>query len=81
MKTKICPECRSKMEIKRTTLHFEREKFYADIENVCSFICPNCGTRSIPADVAKSITDTVEHLFKSAKEPIFTGLSFQKIAV
>ena len=81
METKTCPECRKKMELKRTTLHFERGKFYADIENVSAFICTNCGTRSISPNVAKSVTETVEHLFKSAKKPTFTGISFQKVAV
>lgn len=81
MKTKTCPNCRGKMEAKRTTLHFEQGKFYADIENVSSFICSNCGTRSIPANVANSVSKTVEHLFKSAKEPVFTGISFQKATV
>lgn len=39
-KNKPCPQCKTIMELKNTTLHFEREGFYADVENVMAFICP-----------------------------------------
>ncbi|OGW10983.1 MAG: hypothetical protein A2W75_00675 [Nitrospinae bacterium RIFCSPLOWO2_12_39_15] len=83
---KPCPECKTIMELKKTTLHFEREGFYADVENVSAYICPKCGTRSIPGNLAVNISNTVEALFKSAKEvrtstekdlaPAFSGISF-----
>ena len=88
-KQKKCPECHSTMKLKKTTLHFEREGFYADVENVSAFICPKCGTRSIPGKLAVSIGNTVETLFKSAKEveistekdltPAFSGISFHMV--
>lgn len=89
IKNKPCPECHSTMELKKTTLHFEREGFYADVENVSAFICPKCGTRSVPGKLAVNIGNTVENLFKSAKEikvstekdlaPAFSGISFHMV--
>ncbi|OGW04176.1 MAG: hypothetical protein A2Z59_05595 [Nitrospinae bacterium RIFCSPLOWO2_02_39_17] len=88
-KNKPCPECKTIMEIKKTTLHFEREGFYADVENVSAYICPKCGTRSIPGKLATGIGKTVETLFKSVREtglsaeeeltPAFSGISFHKV--
>ena len=76
------------MERKSTTLHFEREGFYADVENVSAYICPRCGARSIPGPTAMKIEKTVNDLFKHAKAveppsdqaPAFTGISFHKVA-
>ncbi|MEK6791224.1 MAG: YgiT-type zinc finger protein [Deltaproteobacteria bacterium] len=89
-KEKPCPECHTIMELKKTTLHFEREGFYADVENVSAFICPKCGTRSVPGKAAINIGNTVESLFKSAKEAdasgedgvssTFSGISFHRVA-
>ena len=88
-KQKPCPECHTIMEIKKTTLHFEREGFYADVESVSAYICPKCGTRSVPGRLAVNISNTVENLFRSAKEaeeyadkelaPAFSEISFHKI--
>ncbi|MBI3813140.1 MAG: YgiT-type zinc finger protein [Nitrospinae bacterium] len=88
-KDKPCPECHTIMEIKKTTLHFEREGFYADVENVSAYICPKCGARTIPGNIAINIGNTIEILFKSAREsevatedefaPAFSGISFHKI--
>ena len=74
------------MELKKTTLHFERGGFYADVENVSAYICPKCGTKSIPGKLATGIGKTVETLFKSVREtelstdkelaPAFSGISF-----
>lgn len=89
-KEKPCPECHAIMELKKTTLHFERESFYADVENVSAYICPKCGTRSVPGKAAITIGNTVESLFKSAKEAetsaeegvssAFSGISFHRVA-
>ncbi len=71
------------MEIRQTTLHFEREGFYADVENISAYICPQCGTRSIPGPTAVKIANTVDELFKHATErgpSAFTGISFHKVA-
>ena len=76
------------MELKQTTIHFEREGFYADVENVSAYICPRCGARSIPGATAIKIGKTVDDLFKHAKAdepssgqlPPFTGISFHKVA-
>jgi hypothetical protein len=66
----------------KTSLHFERKKFYADIENVNAYICNQCGTRTIPGDVAKSVSKVVESLFEiSLRKPMFTGLCFHKVTV
>lgn len=88
-KQKPCPECHTIMELKKTTLHFEREGFYADVESVSAYICPKCGTRDVPGRLAVNISNTVESLFRSAKEaeeyadkelsPAFSGISFHKI--
>lgn len=87
-KSKPCPHCKALMELKNTTLHFEREGFYADVENVSAYICPRCGTRSIPGGVALKIGKTIDALFKRAKTaepsfpgelPAFTGISFHKV--
>jgi YgiT-type zinc finger domain-containing protein len=86
---KPCPECKTIMEIKKTTLHFEREGFYADVESVSAYICPKCGARSIPGKLAESIGNTVENLFRAARDaedaiekdlaPSFSGISFHRI--
>lgn len=64
----------------RTTLHFERDGFYADVENVTALLCGRCGTRSIAGPMALKISDAVDRLFKSGKELDSTGISFHKIA-
>lgn len=82
-KSKNCPECRTPMTFKKTTLHFERGNFYADVENVSAYVCPCCGTRSIPGNIALNVSRTVEQLFKSASKskPLsFTGISFQRVS-
>ena len=78
---KTCPQCHSLMSEGKTTLHFERKNFYSDVENVAALICPQCGTRSIPAEVAKRVSEAVEHLFRaSIHKPVFSGISFHKVA-
>ncbi|OIO74383.1 MAG: hypothetical protein AUJ85_05855 [Elusimicrobia bacterium CG1_02_37_114] len=78
--TKKCPECKTKMFAGKTSIHFQRNNFYADVENVEAFICPNCGTRSIPGNVAKEVSKTVENLFNTTtKKPVFSGLCFHKV--
>ncbi|HLG31353.1 MAG TPA: hypothetical protein VI387_14175 [Candidatus Brocadiales bacterium] len=85
-KNKPCPECRAIMRHGRTTLHFERSGFYADVEDVEACICPKCGTRSIAGNVAKDIGNTMELLFQSVKKTMilkkktpFAGISFHKV--
>ena len=79
-KTKPCPECRAAMKPGRTTLHFERDGFYADVENVTALLCGRCGARSVPGHTALKISDAVERLFKAGKGLNSTGISFRKIA-
>ncbi|HHT9125659.1 MAG TPA: YgiT-type zinc finger protein [Candidatus Brocadiia bacterium] len=83
---KPCPECKAIMKLGRTTLHFERSGFYADVEDVEAYICPKCGTRTIAGNIAKDIGDTMELLFQSVKKTArlkektsFTGISFHKL--
>ena len=73
------------MALGRTTLHFERGSFYADVENVAAYLCSRCGTRSIPGQIALQVSSTVEMLFRSTKQnkgavPAFSGLSFHQAA-
>jgi len=77
---KQCPECGVTMRLGRTTLHFERGGFYADVENVKALLCSRCGTRSIPGPTALKISTAVEGLFQAGKELDSTGISFHKIA-
>lgn len=77
---KACPECGAPMKPGRTTLHFERDGFYADVENVIAMLCSRCGTRSIPGLAALKISETVDRLFKAGKEIDSTGISFHKMA-
>ena len=79
-RTKSCPECGTDMKPGRTTLHFERGGFYADVENVTAMLCSRCGARSIPGPTALKISDAVERLFKAGKGLNSTGISFHKIA-
>ena len=64
----------------QTTLHFERDGFYADVENVNALLCGRCGTRSIPGNTAVKISDMIERLFKAGKDLDSTGISFHKVA-
>lgn len=77
---KACPECGAPMKTGRTTLHFERGGFYADVENVVAMLCRRCGTRSIPGRVALKISAAVERLFQAGKDLDSTGISFHKVA-
>jgi YgiT-type zinc finger domain-containing protein len=79
-RAKVCPECGAAMKSGRTTLHFERDGFYADAENVSALLCGRCGTRSIPGPTAAKISETVSRLFKSGKDLNSTGISFHRIA-
>lgn len=79
-RTKPCPECGASMKLGRTTLHFERDGFYADVENVRAMLCGRCGTRSIPGPTALKISDAIERLFRSGKDLDSTGISFHKVA-
>lgn len=78
--SKVCPECGNTMRRGRTTLHFERGGFYADVENVDAMLCGRCGARSIPGQTALKISDTVERLFHAGKDLDMTGISFHKLA-
>lgn len=77
--SKACPECGTAMRCGRTTLHFERGGFYADVENVTAMLCGRCGTRSVPGKTALKISETVERLFRAGKDLDMTGISFHKL--
>ena len=77
---KACPQCGTAMRQGRTTLHFERGGFYADVENVSAMLCGHCGTRSVPGMAALKISDAVEKLFRAGKDLDMTGISFHKLA-
>src|SRR5881296_248806 len=77
---KACPECGAPMRWSRTTLHFERGGFYADVENVAAMLCGRCGTRKIPGPAALKISTAVERLFQAGKGLDSTGISFHKVA-
>jgi YgiT-type zinc finger domain-containing protein len=77
---KTCPDCGTAMRRGRTTLHFERGGFYADVENVSAMLCGRCGARSVPGMTALKISDAVEKLFRAGKDLDMTGISFHKLA-
>ena len=77
---KSCPECGAPMKWGRTTLHFERGGFYADVENVAAMLCGRCGTRRISGGAALKISTAVERLFQAGKDLDSTGISFHKVA-
>jgi len=77
---KLCPECGTEMKPGRTTLHFERNGFYADVANVAAMLCRRCGTRSVNGPTALRITDAVDRLFQAGKDLDSTGISFHKVA-
>jgi len=76
---KSCPECGAPMKPGRTTLHFERGGFYAEVKNVTAMLCGHCGTKSIPGPTATKISDAVKRLFKVGKDLNSTGISFLKV--
>ena len=78
--SKACPDCGTAMRQGRTTLHFERGGFYADVENVNAMLCGRCGARSVPGKTALKISDAVERLFRTGKDLDMTGISFHKLA-
>jgi YgiT-type zinc finger domain-containing protein len=77
---KACPDCGTAMRRGRTTLHFERGGFYADVENVSAMLCGRCGARSVPGMTALKISDAIEKLFRAGKDLDMTGISFHKLA-
>ena len=64
----------------RTTLNFERNGFYADVESVAAMLCGKCSTRSIPGPTALKISEAVERIFRAGKDLDSTGISFHKVA-
>jgi YgiT-type zinc finger domain-containing protein len=69
-RAKVCPECGAAMKSGRTTLHFEQDGFYADVENVSALLCGRCGTRSIPGPTAAKISETVPAFSNPVKTSI-----------
>ena len=68
------------MKSGRTTLHFEGNGFYADVESVAAMLCGKCGARSIPGPTALKISEAVERIFKAGKDLDSTSISFHKVA-
>lgn len=79
LSAKKCPECGAAMRPGRTTLHFERGGFHADVENVRALLCSRCRTRSFPGPTALKISNAVEGLFRAGKELDSARISFRKI--
>lgn len=73
------------MKLQKISLHFERNGFSADVADVPAYVCPKDGTRLIPGEVAESVSEFVESLFKqtqgTSKQAIpFSSVVFQKAA-
>ena len=64
----------------RTTLHFERNGFCANVESVAAMLCGKCGTRSIPGPTALKISNAVERFLKACIDLDSTGISLLKVA-
>lgn len=77
---KRCTECGAPMKAGHTTLHFERDGFYADVENVPAMICGRCGARAILGPTAVKISNAVERLFEAGKDLDSTDISFHGLA-
>ena len=79
-----CPECGAPMELKHIAIHFERNGFSADVNDVPARVCTKCGTEIIPGPTAEEVGRIVEMLFEAAQalpERLpFTSLSFQRLA-
>jgi len=80
--TRPCPECKTPMELRNITLHFERNGFSADVNDVPAYICSVCGTEVIAGPTAEDVGHLVDHLFETAsarpERLPFSSLSFQR---
>ena len=77
-----CPECGTPMQLKNITLHFERDGFSVDVNDVPAYVCSRCGTEIIAGATAEQVGRLVDHLFEAvstAPERLpFSSLSLQK---
>jgi len=84
--TRPCPNDHT-MTLTKITLHFERNGFAADVNDVTAYVCPVCDARLVPGFIAEQVSQTVEALFKtvssteSSESPTpYSSLVFQRLA-
>lgn len=68
---KVCSECQTKTEPRDITIEFERKNIRATMSGIPAMVCPNCGEKYIPGDIAGDVIgivsrtiDETEGLFK-----------------
>ena len=55
----VCPECRTKTELKEITIEFERKGIRATMSGIPAMVCLNCGEQYIPGEIAGDVIDIV----------------------
>ncbi len=77
-----CPECGAPMQLRYITLHFERDGFSADVNDVPARVCSRCGVEIIAGATAEEVGRLIDHLFEAvsaAPERLpFSSLSLQR---
>jgi len=63
-----CSECRIKTELQEITVEFERKGIRATMSGILAMVCPKCGEKYIPGDIAGDVIDIVSHTIDETEE-------------
>ncbi len=55
----ICSECGTATVFQEVTIDFERKGVKAAVSGVPAMVCPKCGERYVPGEIAGDVVDTV----------------------
>ncbi|MFH0811672.1 MAG: YgiT-type zinc finger protein [Pseudomonadota bacterium] len=64
----ICSKCRTKTELQEITIEFERKGIHATMSGILAMICPNCGEKYVPGDIAGDVIEIVSHTIDETRE-------------
>ena len=64
----ICSECGEKTELQEITIEFERKGVSATMSGILAMVCPNCGEKYVPGDIAGDVIDIVSHTIDETEE-------------
>lgn len=54
-----CSECGTKTELQEISIEFERKAIRATMSGVLAMVCPNCGEKYVPGDIAGDVIEVV----------------------
>ena len=66
----ICSQCKTRMEMKKTTVDLEDENILIKFRDVPTEVCPSCGAEYLPASVAKDTNREMEQIKKAVQKAL-----------